>query len=72
MVTITSGFADYNFALFLLFSLIARGGRFFVVAFLLNRYGARARDMIEKRLGLWTALTAAGIVLGFVIVVKFF
>jgi hypothetical protein len=56
----------------MLFSLIARGGRFFVVAYLLHRYGARAREMIEKRLGLWVTLTAIGIVLGFVIVVKFF
>jgi membrane protein YqaA with SNARE-associated domain len=72
VVTITSGFADYNIGLFMLFSLIARGGRFFVVAYLLHRYGARAREMIEKRLGLWVTLTAIGIVLGFVIVVKFF
>ena len=39
LVTITSGFADYNIWLFILCSIIARGGRFFVVAILLNRYG---------------------------------
>ncbi|TAK47531.1 MAG: DedA family protein [Xanthobacteraceae bacterium] len=72
VVTITSGFADYNIWLFMLFSVIARGGRFFVVAFLLHRYGARARDVIERRLGLWAALTAGGIVLGFILVTKFF
>lgn len=72
IVTITSGFADYSFPLFVLLSLVTRGGRFFVAAFLLHRYGARARDMIEQRLGLWVGLSAVIIVLGFYIVVKFF
>ncbi|EJW11950.1 DedA family protein [Rhodovulum sp. PH10] len=53
IVTITSGFAGYNFWLFLLFSCITRGARFFLSAFLLNRYGPQAREAIEKRLGLW-------------------
>ena len=39
LVTITSGFAGYNIWLFILCSIIARGGRFFVVAVVLNRYG---------------------------------
>lgn len=72
IVTITSGFADYNFLLFVLLSLVTRGGRFFAAAFLLHRYGAMARDMIERRLGLWVGLSAVIIVLGFYIVVKFF
>jgi membrane protein YqaA with SNARE-associated domain len=72
LVTITSGFAGYNLGLFILFSLITRGARFFVEAFLLNRYGARARGIIEKRLGMWTALAAAAIVVGFIIVVRVF
>ncbi len=54
IVTITSGFAGYNLGLFILFSIITRGARFFIEAFLLNRYGERARGIIEKRLGLWT------------------
>ena len=39
LVTITSGFAGYNIWLFILCSIVARGGRFFVLAVLLNRYG---------------------------------
>jgi membrane protein YqaA with SNARE-associated domain len=69
IVTITSGFAGYNFGLFILFSLIARAGRFFVLAFLLYRYGAQAREIIEKRLGLWVTVFALVVVGGFVIVV---
>jgi membrane protein YqaA with SNARE-associated domain len=70
LVTITSGFAGYNIWLFILCSIIARGGRFFIVAIVLNRYGDVIRAEIEKRLGLW--LTAFLILLasGFVIAVK--
>jgi membrane protein YqaA with SNARE-associated domain len=67
VVTITSGFAAYNLWLFILFSIIARGIRFYVLAFLLNRYGARARHIIEERLGLWVTVGAVIVVGGFVI-----
>src|SRR6201989_1440287 len=53
LVTITSGFAGYNIWLFVLCSVIARGGRFFVVAILLNRYGDMIRHHIEYRISLW-------------------
>ncbi|MCQ3943310.1 MAG: DedA family protein, partial [Alphaproteobacteria bacterium] len=61
IVTITSGFAGYNLLLFVLFSVITRGMRFYFLAFLLNRYGERARTIIEERLEFWVAL--GGIVL---------
>src|SRR3954467_13538825 len=48
LVTITSGFAGYNIWLFILCSIVARGGRFFVVAILLNRYGDLIRSELEK------------------------
>jgi len=66
IVTITSGFAGYNLGLFILFSVITRGARFFVLAFLLHRYGESARHIIEKRLGLWVLLGAIVIVIGLV------
>ncbi len=70
LVTITSGFAGYNIWLFILCSIIARGGRFFFVAVLLNRYGDPIRAEIEKRLGLWLAVLALVLVAGFVIAIK--
>ncbi|MGY3031667.1 membrane protein YqaA with SNARE-associated domain [Bradyrhizobium sp. USDA 4354] len=70
LVTITSGFAGYNIVLFILCSIVARGGRFFVVAILLNRYGDWIRVRIEKHLGLWVAIGAAVLVLGFVVAIK--
>jgi membrane protein YqaA with SNARE-associated domain len=66
LVTITSGFAGYNFGLFVVFSVIARATRFFVLAFLLHRYGEQARHIIEKRLGLWVFVGAAMVVIGLV------
>ncbi|MGL9620439.1 YqaA family protein [Bradyrhizobium sp. U531] len=70
LVTITSGFAGYNLILFTLCSIVARGGRFFIVAILLNRYGDWIRVKIEKHLGLVVAVGAAALVLGFVIAIK--
>ena len=67
LVTITSGFANYNIWLFVALSVIARGGRFFFVAILLNRYGEWIRVRIEQRLGLWVAIGVAALVGGFVI-----
>jgi len=64
IVTITSGFAGYNIGLFVLFSAISRGTRFFVLAFLLHRYGDRARHIIEKQLGLWATALATVVVIG--------
>jgi membrane protein YqaA with SNARE-associated domain len=72
LVTITSGFVEYNLLLFVVLSVITRGARFFVLAFLLHRYGAQAREILEKRLGLWTAIGAAVLVGGFLIVYKVF
>ena len=56
IVTITSGFAGYNFFWFVALSLITRGFRFYLIAFLLHRYGPQARKIIEERLTLWFTL----------------
>jgi membrane protein YqaA with SNARE-associated domain len=72
LVTITSGFANYNLLAFVLLSVVARGGRFFFVAILLNRYGTWIREAIEKRLGLWVAIGAGALVLGFVVAFRLF
>jgi membrane protein YqaA with SNARE-associated domain len=67
LVTITSGFAGYNIWLFILFSIITRGGRFFIAAVLLNRYGEWIRVRVERHLGLAVAGLAAVLVGGFII-----
>ena len=64
IVTIASGFSGYNFTMFVLLSFVARGIRFYLLAFLLNRYGAEARLIIEKRLGFWASTMAITLVVG--------
>jgi len=65
-VTIASGFAGYNLLLFVLLSIVARGMRFYVEAFPLNRYGPQARAIIEERLGFWAAVAAVALVGGII------
>jgi membrane protein YqaA with SNARE-associated domain len=64
IVTIASGFAAYPLLPFILLSFIARGMRFFLVAFLLNRYGPQAREILEKRLGFWVTIGAVVLIAG--------
>ncbi len=66
IVTITSGFAGYNIWLFIICSFVARGMRFYLTALLLNRYGARARAIIEERLGFWFTVSLGVLVGGIV------
>lgn len=72
LVTITSGFAAYSLPLFILFSIITRGARFYLLAFLLHRYGPSARAIIEERLGFWTAVFAIGLIGGFIVAFMIF
>src|SRR3954447_7513938 len=64
VVTILSGAAAVNGWLFVASAIVARGGKFFVIAWLLRRCGEPIRHFIEKRLG----LIALGAVLALVLV----
>ena len=66
IVTIASGFAGYNLFMFVLLSFVARGMRFYLLAFLLNRYGAQARAIIEERLGFWVTAGAVVLIAGII------
>jgi len=66
IVTITSGFAGYSLGLFVIFSVISRGFRFYLEAFLLNRYGEQARTIIEERLAFWFTLSLVVLVAGII------
>ncbi len=67
IVTIASGFAGYDFFLFVVLSLITRGVRFFITAELLRHYGEPVRGFIEKRLALVTTGLVVVVVGGFVL-----
>lgn len=70
LVTITSGFAGYNIWMFIVLSIITRGGRYFFLAVLMNYYGDWIRKQIEARLGLWVAIFLVVLVLGFIVALK--
>ncbi|MUO79470.1 DedA family protein [Agrobacterium vitis] len=66
VVTILSGVAHVNIWLFIMTAIVARGGRFFLLAWLLRRYGEPIRHFIEKRLGLIAAIGAVVLIALFV------
>ena len=65
VITIASGAAAYSIPLFLIASAVGRGGRFFLVAALLWKFGPSIRDFIERRLALLMWVGLAVFVLGF-------
>ena len=65
IVTIAAGAARFDFAMFMLASVLTRGLRFFLVATLLHFFGDAVRDFIERRLTLVTSALAIGVVGGF-------
>jgi len=68
VVTILAGVAQISFLFFVVSCIIARGARFFALAWALRRYGEAIRHFIERRLGLLAALAAAIIILLYVAV----
>ena len=72
LVTIVSGLLGYNFPLFVLLSAITRGGRFFILALALNRWGDPLRVAMERHFALFLGLILVIIVAGFVIAAKMF
>lgn len=52
VVTILSGVVAFDLKLFILSAIVARGGRFYLLAWLLRRYGVAITGFIERRLPL--------------------
>ena len=50
LLTITSGFIHFNLFYFIIISLITRGSRFFIIAFLISNFGPAIKKLIEKKL----------------------
>jgi membrane protein YqaA with SNARE-associated domain len=55
IITIAAGVAHFSFWQFILASMLTRGGRFFLTAFLVKRYGPAVQHQVEKNLVLWGA-----------------
>jgi membrane protein YqaA with SNARE-associated domain len=63
VVTILSGLVRVDLWMFVLSAILARGARFFALAWLLRRYGEAIRAFIEKRLGLLAGAAALVVLL---------
>jgi len=70
VVTILAGVAQISFVFFVLSCVIARGARFFALAWALRRWGEAIRHFIEKRLTA-LAIAAALLLIGLYFVLKY-
>jgi len=66
--TITSGVFDINFIMFLTASIISRGARFFLVAWLLWKFGPSIKQFIDKYFNLLAVAFTVLLVGGFVLI----
>lgn len=65
--TIAGGAAQMFFPVFLIGSIIGRGGRFFLVAYLMYHFGRRYKDQIEKYVDILGFAFIALVIVGFVV-----
>tara|TARA_B100000131_G_scaffold131836_1_gene128484 strand:+ start:70 stop:678 length:609 start_codon:yes stop_codon:yes gene_type:complete len=49
LLTITSGFVNFNLLYFIIVSIITRGLRFFIIAFLIGNFGSAMKKILEKK-----------------------
>lgn len=71
IVTIGTGILGYNFAMFVLMSVITRGARFFVLAAILHRFGETLKAALEKHFVSLMLLIGGTVVLGVWLVIHF-
>lgn len=70
IITIASGVVHLNLLVFTIASVLARGLRFFLIAWLLKTYGERMKEFIEKNLG-WLSVLFLILLIGGFALLKF-
>jgi len=63
LLTITSGFVHFNFFYFVIVSLLTRGSRFFLVAFLTYKFGEKFGPFLDKHGTKWSLIITAFILI---------
>jgi membrane protein YqaA with SNARE-associated domain len=71
LITISSGAFNINMAMFILASVISRGARFFLVAFLIWKFGPQIKSFIDKYFN-WLAIAFTVLLIGGFLVIKYF
>ncbi len=69
LVTIASGLAAFSFPVFVAASVVTRGARFFLEAWVLRRWGPAMLAQVEKRLAMWSIIGIV-VLVGAVVAVK--
>ena len=69
--TISSGLIAFNLPIFIIVSLISRGLRFFIVAYLSYRFGELFTEFMEKHGSKWFTIIGIIIVIIFIIIYLF-
>jgi len=71
LVTIASGLAGYNFFWFVVLSILTRGGKYALFAWITARFGPGVQHHIEKRLEIFTLAFIILVVIGFIVATRF-
>ena len=73
VLTISSGFINFNFIFFIIICMFTRGLRFFLVSFLAYKYGNKIGPFLEKKGNMWSLIiTVIIIVIAGVVYFKFY
>ena len=72
LLTITSGFINFNILYFVIISLLTRGSRFFLIAFLVGNFGPTMKKIIEKKLLKFSILLSVILIIFAYFIYKFF
>lgn len=72
LLTIGSGFVQFNFWIFIVGSFISRAIRFLTISFLIWKFGESIKNFIEKYLNILTLLTAILLILIFIFMKYYF
>lgn len=70
VITISSGAFDINLFVFVIASIISRGSRFFLVAFLIWKFGPSIKSFIDKYFN-WLAVAFTVLLIGGFVIIKY-
>ena len=71
LLTITSGFVNFNILYFIIISTLTRGSRFFLIAFLIGNFGTTMKKIIEKKLLKFSIILSIIIIIFAYLIYKF-
>ena len=71
VITVSSGAFNINMIMFIVASVISRGARFFLVAFLIWKFGPQIKSFIDKYFN-WLAMAFTVLLIGGFLVIKYF